>query len=372
MKVLYPEKYFLLRGNHEFDSMCSQYGFKKEIFNYHNPKKIEKSPKKHSSANYDNKPFNLDEELEKQEKKSESPEILCDEYFANHVNIYCYKYTEKLYNSLIDSFSSLPIAAIVNNTTFCIHGGLSPHLDKIEKIDKLIKRPIFGLDQNPMLTDLLWSDPSPGTEDMFSENPRGKGKLFNKTATLTFLKNNFLNRMIRAHECITDGFQIMFNEKCITVFSASSYDRDMGNKSGIIELFESDDRINAIEFRPFTRLKKFDALYYKVKSFTSWVPKAPVLTKFVSAPLHDIEKSDKNSDCYNLKAKSRRRASFNIKIPFNTGFSVEKKNICPLSPNDSSRSNNIPHLNNWRFSDDSARMSSTLKRASLPMLNKNV
>ena len=36
----FPSNIVLLRGNHEFDAMCSLYGFKKEILNFHNPKKL--------------------------------------------------------------------------------------------------------------------------------------------------------------------------------------------------------------------------------------------------------------------------------------------------------------------------------------------
>lgn len=43
MKILYPNQFYLLRGNHEFDSICSQYGFKSEILNHHIPKKNRKS-----------------------------------------------------------------------------------------------------------------------------------------------------------------------------------------------------------------------------------------------------------------------------------------------------------------------------------------
>ncbi|KAK8883534.1 hypothetical protein M9Y10_042628 [Tritrichomonas musculus] len=372
-KVLYPDKYFLLRGNHEFDSSCCQYGFKKEILNYHNPQKIDKSPSKPIPTNYDPTHINLDEELKKASKKSESPEKLCDTYFANHVNIYCYKYTENLYDSFIEAFSYLPIAAIVNNTTFCIHGGLSPQLDKIEKIES-IKRPIYDFDQNQLLTDLLWSDPSPDIEHFFCDNPRGMGKLFNKTATLTFLKNNNLQRIVRAHECINKGFDLKFSEKCITVFSASSYDKDLGNKSSIIELFEKDDTLDSIIFSPINRLKKFDTFYYKVKSFENSEQKAPVLARYMSGPMYDSDKSEQNSDhsksLANKKTSSRRRASFSLKIPFNTGLKLGNiKSNCPFSPKDSSH-NNIPHLNNWRFSDESARESSLTNRACLPTLSK--
>lgn len=81
--------------------------------------------------------------------------MFCDKYFADHSHIHCYKYTEKLYESFLDAFSYLPIAAVVNSTSFCIHGGISPHLDNIKKITKFIQRPIYSFDQNQLLTDLL-------------------------------------------------------------------------------------------------------------------------------------------------------------------------------------------------------------------------
>lgn len=36
MKILFPDNFFLLRGNHEFDIICSTYGFKKEIITIDN------------------------------------------------------------------------------------------------------------------------------------------------------------------------------------------------------------------------------------------------------------------------------------------------------------------------------------------------
>ena len=38
LKIIQPDLFFLIRGNHEFDTMCNQYGFKKEILNYYDPK----------------------------------------------------------------------------------------------------------------------------------------------------------------------------------------------------------------------------------------------------------------------------------------------------------------------------------------------
>ena len=110
LKVMYPDMVYLIRGNHEFDSVCSQYGFKKDILTYNNIKK-------YNDQNFDQNTNEFN-------------------------NSDCYTYTESLYKAFIDAFSYLPIGAIVNHTTFCIHGGLSPELSKIDDINKKIKRPI--------------------------------------------------------------------------------------------------------------------------------------------------------------------------------------------------------------------------------------
>lgn len=66
-----------------------------------------------------------------------------DEYFANHVDTICYKYTENLYSAFISAFSYLPISATVNKTSFCIHGGICPKLDRIDNINTMITRLIL-------------------------------------------------------------------------------------------------------------------------------------------------------------------------------------------------------------------------------------
>ena len=72
-------------------------------------------------------------------------------------------------------------------------------LDRIERISTNIQRPIENIDTNLLLTDLLWGDPSSQCTNFFSENQRGRGKLFNGVSVVNFLKNNFLTRIIRAH-----------------------------------------------------------------------------------------------------------------------------------------------------------------------------
>ncbi|KAK8876142.1 hypothetical protein M9Y10_006331 [Tritrichomonas musculus] len=266
LKILRPNNFYLLRGNHEFDSMCSQYGFKDEILNYHNPKKIHK---KKIIKKSDSNSVNLHLNEESTHNKEEEEDTQCDEYYPEYSCPDCYKYSEKLYDAFIEAFSFLPIGAIVNQTTFCIHGGLSPRIEHLESLKKGITRPIYTFEENSLFSDVVWSDPSSNFPFLFCDNPRGKGFLFNSNATDLFLLNNSLKRIIRAHECVKHGSSTHFDKKCITVFSASSYIKDMGNKSGVLRLFENEDKIEFISFEPIKRLQKSDTCYFKVQNFNN-------------------------------------------------------------------------------------------------------
>ena len=59
----------------------------------------------------------------------------------------CYKYNMTLYDSIMSSFDSLPIAAIINKAFFCVHGGLSPDittLDEVRALDRFQEIPREG------------------------------------------------------------------------------------------------------------------------------------------------------------------------------------------------------------------------------------
>lgn len=51
------------------------------------------------------------------------------------------RFSIKLWKEFIECFNYLPLTAIVEEKIFCMHGGLSPELNKIEDLE-VIKRPV--------------------------------------------------------------------------------------------------------------------------------------------------------------------------------------------------------------------------------------
>lgn len=51
------------------------------------------------------------------------------------------KLNVKVWKNIIEAFKYLPIAAVIGQRIFCVHGGISPLLKQLETINS-IKRPI--------------------------------------------------------------------------------------------------------------------------------------------------------------------------------------------------------------------------------------
>ena len=181
MKIMYPKNINILRGNHECPEVNSMYGFLTE----------------------------------------------CESRFGNE--------GKNVFNKINEVLCILPLCAIINEKIFCVHGGISPHLKKVEdinKINRFTKIPDGGL-----LCDLMWSDPNNST-DVWGTNSRGISCTYNVRAVETFLNNNNLQLICRAHQLVSDGYKFSHNNKLITVFSAPNYCGNCGNDGAVMKISE--------------------------------------------------------------------------------------------------------------------------------------
>ncbi|KAG5985684.1 hypothetical protein E4U43_005944 [Claviceps pusilla] len=118
----------------------------------------------------------------------------------------------------------------------CVHGGLSPLIDTIDKI-RLIDRK-QEVPHEGAMCDLLWSDP----DDIngWGLSPRGAGFLFGADIVKEFNHKNNLSLIARAHQLVLEGFKEMFDASIVTVWSAPNYCYRCGNVAAVLELSEDE------------------------------------------------------------------------------------------------------------------------------------
>jgi len=183
-KLLYPDSFFMARGNHESQTMNQMYGFEGEV-------------------------------------KS--------------------KYSMQMAGLFTEVYNWLPLAHCLNQRVLVMHGGLFSRddisLDDIRQTDRNRQPPEDGI-----MCELLWSDPQPMNGR--SQSKRGVGIQFGPDVTNRFLERNHLDYVIRSHEVKADGYEIAHDGKCITVFSAPNYCDTMGNKGAFITMNGKDMKPN--------------------------------------------------------------------------------------------------------------------------------
>lgn len=178
-KIMYPENFFILRGNHECASINRIYGF------------------------YDE----------------------CKR-----------RYNVKLWRTFTDCFNCLPIAALIDGKIFCMHGGLSPDLHSMDQIRK-IKRPT-DVPDNGLLCDLLWSDPDKDVTG-WEDNERGVSFTFGPDVVARFLEKHDLDLICRAHQVVEDGYEFFSRRQLVTLFSAPNYCGEFDNAGALMSVDES-------------------------------------------------------------------------------------------------------------------------------------
>ncbi|GAW79006.1 serine/threonine protein phosphatase 2B catalytic subunit A [Plasmodium gonderi] len=205
LKINFPKKIWLIRGNHECRQMTSFFNFRDE----------------------------------------------CE-----------YKYDMVVYYAFMESFDTIPLSAVINGKFLAVHGGLSPQLVLLNQICS------FTRFQEPPRTgifcDILWSDPidedkeehTIQTESYFPNDVRGCSYFFGYNAATTFLEKNGLLSIIRAHEAQLEGYKMhQTNLKTgfpivITIFSAPNYCDVYNNKGAVLKFDSNTLNIQQFNFSP--------------------------------------------------------------------------------------------------------------------------
>ena len=147
-----------------------------------------------------------------------------------------YKYDDVVMNLFTKVFNWLPLASVLEDKVFVVHGGLSTQeggmsLSDVGSVTRNREPPESGI-----MSDLLWSDPQPQTGK--SPSKRGLGFSFGPDYTKDFLERNNLQLLIRSHEVKDEGYVVEHDGKCVTVFSAPNYCDQIGNKGAFITFSE--------------------------------------------------------------------------------------------------------------------------------------
>ncbi|XP_044758382.1 uncharacterized protein LOC123316391 [Coccinella septempunctata] len=144
----------------------------------------------------------------------------------------------EVWSAVNSTFDFLPVAAIIDNSIFCCHGGipppwLCPVVSCINEIPMPLNQPD---EQSALAWEIMWNDPirskvvSDAMELELSANEgfavnkrRGTAHMFSAEALEKFLRANGFTHLIRAHEVSPSGFSVLQKGRLLTVFSSSKY-----------------------------------------------------------------------------------------------------------------------------------------------------
>lgn len=189
LKVLYPDKMYVLRGNHESDSICRIYGFFDEV------------------------------------KR---------------------RFSVRLFKEFTDVFNCLPIAALIEEIALCMHGGLSPELRDLSQISR-ISRPLVVPDAG-LACDILWSDPEENSSGWMPSD-RGVSYTFGEDIVRRTCENLNIDIVLRAHQVVDDGYAFFAGRRLVTIFSASNYCGEFTN-SGAMMMMDENCKCSFQIFKP--------------------------------------------------------------------------------------------------------------------------
>ena len=181
LKVRWPHRVFLLRGNHESRQITQVYGFYDECL------------RKYGSAT--------------------------------------------VWRLITDLFDYLPLAGLIEDRIFCPHAGLSPNLGTVDDTNALNR--FEEVPHEGPMCDLLWSDPD--ERSGWGISPRGAGYTWGQDVSEQFNHVNGTEFIARAHQLVMDGYHWTHDGLVVTIFSAPNYCYRCGNLAAIMEIDEHMD-----------------------------------------------------------------------------------------------------------------------------------
>jgi len=180
LKLRFPERITLLRGRHETRRLTKVYGFYNEVIRKYN-------------------------------------------------NVRVWQY-------FVDLFDYLPIAAVIDNSIFCVHSGLSQHaetLDQLRCVSRCQEIPLKGI-----IYELLNANPV-----LDKKEEKGKENevqtTFGQEEFKKFMSNNDLSYMVRSNQLCIDGYQQIFGAKLSTIWGAPNFMYRCGNVATILEIADN-------------------------------------------------------------------------------------------------------------------------------------
>ena len=158
----------------------------------------------------------------------------------------------KLWNTINDTLSFLPIAALINKQIFCVHGGISKDLKSFDEISKLPKGECIP--NSGIMCDLTWSDPKKQSNP-YADNDRGVAYTFNEKALDEFNQRMGIHLVCRAHQVVDAGYKFFSDNKLVTVFSAPNYCGEVGNNGAVMKI-DSNMECSFIVLKPVKKIRK--------------------------------------------------------------------------------------------------------------------
>ena len=175
LKIQYPEKIILIRGNHETGETSRRYGFYEKVLR---------------------------------------------------------RYGTETFTKYTSIFSKLPLAVLTWNNIFAVHGGIPEgleHLSDLNGLDDEINP------EDRIVFQILWNDPC-SKDGWFYKNFRGRfSKKFGRAAFDHFIKTNNIDFVLRAHEPQKGGYKEYFGAHLVSLDSSDTRWRRKEYKVFIIE-----------------------------------------------------------------------------------------------------------------------------------------